>query len=116
MIKIGIERRKIRNRAKINGSKDCPRISIFKSNKYIYIQAIDDQEAKTLASVSEKSLGNLGKLAKSGTERSLQLGKMLAEKLLILKIKKAVFNKGIYKYHGKIMSIAQGLREGGIKV
>lgn len=116
MIKKGIERRKVRNRAKINGQADCPRVTVFKSNKYLYVQAIDDSSSKVLASVNDKALGKIGKLGKNKMQTAVDLGKNLAEKLISIKIKKAVFNKGQYVYHGKVKAVADGLREGGITI
>lgn len=116
MIKIGSERRKLRNKYKVVGTTIRPRISVAKTNKYVFVQAIDDSVSKTIASVHEKSLGKLGKLGKKKVDAALDLGKDLAQKLAKLKIKEAVFAKGKYKYHGRVKNIAEGLREGGIKI
>lgn len=116
MIKTGKERRKIRNRIKISGTSSRPRITVHKSNKFVFVQAVDDSVSKTIASIHEKSLGKLGKLGKTKAGASIEIGKKLAEKLINLKIKEAVFNKGGYKYHGKVKNVAEGLREAGIKI
>lgn len=115
MKKIRFERRKLRTRVKLTGTSDRPRLSVFKSNKFISVQAIDDSVSKTLASVSEKQLGKLGELGKDGVAKSKELGKMIAEKLLKIKVKKVIFDKGGYQYHGKVKAVAEGAREGGLE-
>lgn len=102
--------RKIRIRSKIKGTKIRPRISVFRSNKYISVQAIDDESKTTLASVSSR--GSKGKKIDS----SRQEGKKLAEKILKMKIKEAVFDRNGYIYHGRIKAFCEGLREGGLKL
>ncbi len=115
MKKIRFERRKLRTRIKLFGTGTRPRLSVFKSNKFVSVQAIDDSQSKTLISISEKQLGKLGELGKDGIAKSKELGKMIAEKLLKIKIKKAVFDKGGYQYHGKVKAVAEGAREGGLE-
>lgn len=95
-------RRHRRVRAKIKGTKSCPRLSVFRSNKHIYAQLIDDEKGKTLAAVSDS--------------QAYEVGKLIAQKALKdLKIKKVVFDKGPYKYHGRIKRLAEGAREEGLK-
>jgi large subunit ribosomal protein L18 len=94
-----IARRK-RIRAKIVGTAQRPRISVFKSNKYIYLQAIDDQNFKTLAAVDSRKKDYL---------------KDFSTKLINSKINRVVFDRSGYKYHGRIKQIADGLRELGLK-
>jgi len=109
-------RRKRRVRAKIKGTATRPRISVFRSNKYIYAQAIDDEKGVTLASFSSlvwrKKTGK--KLRKTEEARlvGLELGKILKEK----GITEAVFDRGCYQYHGRVAAVCEGLREGGIKI
>src|SRR3989344_1850155 len=99
MNKIGIEiKRKIRIRSKIKGTSARPRLSVFRSNKFIYAQLINDDKAETVLGVSEKNLG-------------IFLAKMAISK----KIKAVVFDRGSYAYHGRIKQVAQGAREGGLK-
>ncbi len=107
-------KREVRTRSKIRGLHGRPRLSVYKSNKYLSAQIIDDEKSITIASVNEKELGNLGKLGKDGISRAKELGKILAEKALVKKVKSVVFDKGGYKYHGKIKAIAEGAREGGL--
>lgn len=104
-------RRKKRIRAKIRGNSLCPRLSVFRSNKGIYVQLVDDDLGKTLLSVSNREIEQKNKKV----EISLNLGKLLAKKALAAKIKEVVFDRGGYKYHGRIKAIAQGAREGGLK-
>lgn len=105
--------RQKRVRAKIYGSQQKPRLSVFRSNKFIYVQAIDDENQKTIVGVSEKELKERNKVKK--TDRAFELGKLLAKKVLSKKITEAVFDRGSYKYHGRVKNIAQGAREGGLK-
>lgn len=97
-------RRRKRIRAKIFGTKERPRLCVFKSNNHIYAQLIDDNKGKILASSSDFKI----KTAK-------EVGKSLAKKASDLKIEKAVFDRAGYKYHGKIKALAEGAREGGLK-
>lgn len=105
--------RQKRVRAKIIGNSQKPRLSVFRSNKFIYVQAIDDENQKTIVGVSEKELKERNKVKK--TDRAFELGKLLAKKVLSKKITEAVFDRGSYKYHGRVKNIAQGAREGGLK-
>ncbi|WKZ25234.1 MAG: 50S ribosomal protein L18 [bacterium] len=108
-------KREIRTRSKVRAVVDRPRLSVHKSNKYLSAQLIDDQKSVTLVSVSEKKLGKLGELGKDGLGKAKEIGKMIAEKAIKLKIKKVVFDKGGYSYHGKVKAIADGAREGGLE-
>lgn len=108
-------KREIRTRAKVRGTTERPRLSVYKSNKYMSAQIIDDLKAITLVSVTEKALGKLGELGKDGLGKAKELGKMIAEKAIKMKIKKVVFDKGGYSYHGRIKAIAEGAREGGLE-
>ncbi len=107
------ERRRIRNKAKIFGTAIKPRLSIFRSNLYTYAQLIDDNTGKTLASASTKELGKK-KMKKA--EQAKELGMLIAEKAKKANIKEAVFNKGPYLYHGRVKAVADGARDGGIKI
>ncbi|HAJ44929.1 50S ribosomal protein L18 [Candidatus Azambacteria bacterium RIFOXYC1_FULL_41_20] len=93
-----------RVRAKIKGTKERPRLSVFKSNKYIYAQLIDDVDGKVFAAVSNRK-----------GEATGELGKLLAKKATDKGIKLAVFDRGGYKFHGKVLELAKGAREGGLK-
>lgn len=108
-------RRKKRVRAKVKGSNKNPRISVFRSNKFLYAQLIDDTIGATLCGISEKKLA-AGTTAKKPVERAKELGMLFAEKIKAKKVKKAVFDRGSYKYHGVVKAFAEGVREGGIQV
>lgn len=95
--------RQQRVRAKIKGSSDRLRLSVFRSNRYIYGQIINDLKGETLASVNKKD----------GIEAKA-LGLLLAERAKKKKITKVVFDRGRYAYHGKVKAFAQGAREGGL--
>ena len=102
-----------RTRAKIYGDQDRPRLCVFRSNQHVYAQLINDAKSATLASASDLALGRTNK--KTKTELAKMVGMALAEKAKKLKIDKAVFDKGAYKYHGIIKALADGAREGGLK-
>ena len=84
-------------RAKVSGTKDVPRLSVFRSNKDMFVQLIDDVEGKTLASVGGK---DIKEKSKTKLEVAGLLGKLIAEKAKKIKIKKVLFDRGGYKYHG----------------
>ncbi|OGH13684.1 MAG: 50S ribosomal protein L18 [Candidatus Levybacteria bacterium RIFCSPLOWO2_02_FULL_37_10] len=114
MNKIGREiKRKIRVRSKVKGTCARPRLSVHRSNKFIYAQLIDDDKAETILGVSEKNLGKEIKGKKS--DKARELGLLLAKLAISKKINTAVFDRGSYAYHGRIKQVAQGAREGGLK-
>jgi large subunit ribosomal protein L18 len=98
-------------RKQISGTKERPRLSVFKSNKGIYAQLIDDDSGHTLASASSKELG------KSGITITISkdVGKKLAEKAVANGINTVIFDRGGYLYHGRVKALADGAREGGLK-
>ena len=105
-------------RTKLSGTKDCPRLSVFRSNKFIYAQIIDDTKGKTLAQAND-----LPRRAKAGvkekkmtkTERAKEVGKMIAEICLKAKINKVVFDRNGFKYTGRIKLAADAARASGLK-
>ena len=110
------ERNQVRHRrvrAKIIGTKEKPRLSVFRSNQHVLVQLIDDENGQTLASASDKELKSAQKEKK--VDRALAVGKLIAEKGLKLKVEKIVFDRGGWKYHGRIKAVAEGAREGGLK-
>ena len=107
------QQRKIRIRKKINGTATIPRLAVFKSNNNIYVQAIDDLNQVTIASAS--TLSKEVKTKTLSTEASKEVGELMGEKLSELKISKAVFDRGGYIYHGRVKSLADGIREKGIE-
>ncbi|MBZ7979770.1 50S ribosomal protein L18 [Campylobacter sp. RM12642] len=104
-------KRKKRIRAKISGCATLPRVSIFKSNRTLYVQAIDDVKAHTIASVNGKKLG-----IKSNIEGAKKLAAEFAKSLKAAKIEEAVFDRNGYLYHGVVAAFADALRENGIKL
>jgi large subunit ribosomal protein L18 len=102
-------RRKIKIRSIISGTAATPRVSIFRSNRFIYAQAIDDQSGQTIAASS--SLKSTSKLA----EQASEVGKKLAEDLKSKKVDNIVFDRNGYKYHGNVKIVADTLRENKIK-
>ena len=110
-------RRKRRIRADIVGAAQKPRISVFRSNRYIFVQAIDDEARKTLVQFSSLHLKKAKNYQKGKkTDEAKKVGLELAKRLKGKKITKAVFDRGLYAYLGRVKSLAEGLREGGIKV
>ncbi len=105
-------RRKVRTRGKIIGTKERPRLSVFRSSRFIYGQIIDDKNRVTVLGVSEKLLGDKKEAGKAN--RAKQLGLVLAKLASKNKIKSVVFDKGNYKYHGRVKAFAEGAREGGL--
>lgn len=104
------KRRKNRIRAKIFGTKTCPRLSVFKSNKYIYAQLIDDDAGKTIADFSAHKMSE-----KSKSEQAKLAGSSIAEKAISLGIKKVVFDRNGYIYTGIIKMLAESARSAGLK-
>jgi len=93
-----------RVKAKIKGTLERPRLSVFKSNKYIYTQLVDDENGKILIAASDRDLNS-----------AYEVGKLLAKKAADKGIKKVVFDRSGYKFHGLILELAKGAREGGLK-
>jgi large subunit ribosomal protein L18 len=106
-------KRRRRVRAKITGTAERPRISVFRSNRGIQAQLVDDLAGRTLASVSwtESDLRALKKM-----EQAEQAGKALAERAKAAGVEAAVFDRGGYRYHGRVKAFAEGVREGGLTV
>lgn len=103
-------RRQLRTRNKIKSSTRA-RVSVYRSNKYISAQLIDDVKNVTLVGLSDKNLKTKG----TKTEKAKALGLLLAEKAKAKKVTQIVFDRGSYAYHGRVKSIAEGLREGGME-
>ena len=106
-------KRRRRVRAKIRGSADRPRISVFRSNRGIFAQLIDDDAGRTLASVSwtETDLRGLSPL-----EQAKRAGELLAQRASEAGVQSALFDRGGYQYHGRVKALAEGAREGGLQV
>jgi len=104
-------RRKGRVRAKVSGTAVCPRLTVFRSNRGIYAQIINDKIGKTIISVSAKEVKTKG----NKTAISSELGKLIAEKAVAKGISRVVFDRNGYKYHGRVKALAEGARLGGLK-
>jgi large subunit ribosomal protein L18 len=106
-------KRRRRVRAKIRGTATRPRISVFRSNRGIMAQLIDDETGRTLASVqwTEPDLRELKR-----TDQASKAGQLLAERAKAAGIERAVFDRGGYQYHGRVKAFAEGVREGGVAV
>ncbi len=97
------------------------RLSVFRSNKYIYAQVIDDEKGKTLVSASDQKLATQETQKKTRNtekfkmEKARLVGKLLAEKALKIGIKKVHFDRGKFKYHGRVKALAEGAKEGGLE-
>ena len=139
MIKVNAKsasvRRKKRIRAKIFGTEERPRLAVFRSNKYIYVQLIDDKKGHTMVSADEREIMDKKAATRkhgnekdtedfsvsvlpekySKTERAKMVGQILAQKALVNKINTVVFDRRGYKYHGRVKALADGARSGGLK-
>ena len=107
-----LQRRRWRIRKKVSGTAERPRLSVHFSNKHIYAQCIDDKKGHTLLFLSSLSKDLQ---AKANVEGAATLGKIFAEKASSAGIESVVFDRGGYPYHGRVKSLAEGAREGGLK-
>lgn len=110
ILKAKQERRASRVRAKVSGTPERPRLSIFRSNRNLFAQLIDDTKGTTLVSVHSAGL----KVKGNKTEIALELGKEIAKRALSQNITSAVFDRGANRYHGRVKAVADGAREGGL--
>lgn len=122
--KLKKDARHLKIRAKVKGTTKAPRLAVFRSNIHIYVQLIDDESGKTLLSASDKEIKTArtkssSKDGKGENGRRIavarQVGLLAAKKAKKAKIEKVVFDRGGFKYHGRVKSIAEGAREGGLK-
>jgi large subunit ribosomal protein L18 len=105
---------KYRIRKRMSGTAEKPRLAVFRSNKAIYAQLINDLEGRTLAAASTNSK-ELGEKKMTKTEAAKEVGKLVAQKAKEAGIEQVVFDRGGYLYHGRVKSLADGAREGGLK-
>lgn len=110
-----VQKRAKRVRARLQGTAVRPRVTVMRSNKYIWIQAINDTTGVVLASASDKPI-RTGKQVGAKVETATQAGAALAKTLLSKNISQAIFDRGAYKYHGRVAAVANALREAGIQV
>jgi large subunit ribosomal protein L18 len=111
-----IRRQKLRwrIRAKVHGTAKTPRLSVFRSNKDVYVQLIDDVTGATVAAANSRQ-ADIAAQKVSKTEKSVLVGKAIAAKAISLGVEACVFDRGGYLYHGRVKAIADGAREGGLK-
>lgn len=107
-------KRKRRVRAKVFGTSECPRLTVFRSSQHIYAQIVDDNEGKTLLSYSDKNLVE-SKTKKSKIDTAFLVGEGIAKKGVAKKISKVVFDRAGYRYHGRVKALSEGARKGGLK-
>jgi large subunit ribosomal protein L18 len=105
------ERRTIRVRSRVRGTAERPRLSVFRSNKAIWAQVIDDAAGRTLASAGSISLTEKGL---SKTDQATKVGELVAERAKAAGIEQVVFDRGSYLYHGRVKALADGARQGGL--
>jgi large subunit ribosomal protein L18 len=111
------KRRKLRVRKKVSGTAERPRMTVFKSNKHIYAQVIDDVTGKTLAAASTQSEEIRAEAASAKkTEAATLVGTLVAKRCADAKIDAVVFDRNGYKYTGRIAAVADAAREGGLKL
>lgn len=104
-------RRHVKIRTRVSGSSHMPRLAVFRSNKFMYAQLIDDESSKTIAAASSLE----GKKGSKKIDSAFAVGKAIAEKAVALKIKSVVFDRGGFGYKGRVKALAEGAREGGLK-
>jgi len=109
--KIKRVRRHAKIRTRLSGTKETPRLSVFRSNKFMYVQLIDDVASKTIASAKTSD----AKKSLKKVDAAKALGKAIAEKAIALKIEKVVFDRGGFGFKGRVKALADGAREGGLK-
>ena len=102
---------KARIRGKISGTSERPRMTVFRSNKQIYVQLVNDLEGKTLLAKSSKNIENI---QGDKTAQAAQVGKLVAEAALAAGINSVVFDRNGYLYHGRVKSLAEAAREAGL--
>ena len=113
IIKNSQQRRTLKVRSKLSQNKGIPRLTVFRSNRHIWAQIIDDKHGKTLFASSSKSLKVKDKLTK--IEQASLVGKEIAKMALVKKVSFIRFDRGSYRYHGRVKALAQAAREGGLK-
>jgi len=100
-----------RVRRKVNGTPERPRLAVYRSNRHIYAQLVDDRAARTVASASDAELAEGNK-----TARANRVGKLLAERAKEAGVEQAVFDRGGRLYHGRVKALAEGAREAGLRI
>lgn len=106
------EMRKKRTRARISGTAERPRLNVFRSNRFIYAQLIDDVSGRTLAAASTKEAGAAG----DKKAQAKAVGLLIAKKAQEKGIKSAIFDRGAYQYHGRVKALAEAFKEYGLRL
>jgi len=109
------QRRARRTRRRVAGSAECPRLSVFRSNKSIYVQAIDDLSGVTLAEANSRSKDLDRVETGGGIKAATAVGQLIARRLRLKGIDRAVFDRGGYRYHGRVKALADAARAEGLK-
>jgi large subunit ribosomal protein L18 len=106
-------RRHSRVRKKVTGTAERPRLAVYRSNRHIYVQLIDDRAAATLAAASDAEIASE---ADGKTDRAKEVGKLIADRAKGAGIDRVVFDRGGRRYHGRVAAVAEGAREGGLQI
>jgi large subunit ribosomal protein L18 len=110
-------RRHARVRKKVAGTAERPRLAVYRSNRHIYAQLIDDRAAATLASASDAEIGTgADDGARGKTRRAKEVGKLIADRAKSAGIERVVFDRGGRRFHGRVAAVAEGAREGGLQI
>ncbi len=109
-------RRQLRIRRTINGTPECPRMNVFCSLRYIYAQVIDDTTGRVLASANSMGKKWTGEGSRANVAAAKEVGKRVAQAALDAKIKRVVFDRAGYQYHGKVKALADAAREVGLQL
>jgi large subunit ribosomal protein L18 len=107
--------RHLRIRRKVIGSTAAPRLTVFRSNQHLYAQVIDDSKHHTVASASTLGLSKMSKDTSKKGDKAAAVGETLAKEAQKKHVKKVVFDRGGYRYHGRIKALADGARKGGLE-
>jgi len=108
-------RRHARVRKKVAGTAERPRLAVFRSNRHIYVQLIDDRAAATLAAASDAEI-DAGAGARGKTDRAKAVGMLIADRAKGAGIERVVFDRGGRRFHGRVAAVAEGAREGGLQI
>jgi large subunit ribosomal protein L18 len=108
--------RRARVRRKVHGTAERPRLSIFRSNKFIYAQVIDDDRGVTLAAASSRDPEVVAEGSRKSVDAAVAVGKIIAARAKDANVERVVFDKGWYRYHGRIRSLADAVRESGLEL
>jgi large subunit ribosomal protein L18 len=114
---VGRTRRHARVRKHVTGTAERPRLAVYRSNRHIYVQLIDDRAAATLAAASDAEIEGADERADEGkTRRAKEVGKLIADRAKGAGIERVVFDRGGRRFHGRVAAVAEGAREGGLQI